>query len=103
MYKLEYLPSAVKDMTEIVRYISQKLQNPGAASSLADEMVQAADSLCEFPYAYPMHKTIRPLKHEYRRIIVQNYLMFYWVDEEQKTVTIARVIYARRDYPKMLN
>lgn len=103
MYKLEYLPAAVKDMTGIVRYISYKLQNPGAASSLADEMVQAADSLCEFPYAHPMHKTIRPLKHEYRRIIIQNYLMFYWVDEEQKTVTVVRVIYARRDYPKMLN
>ena len=31
-------------------------------------------------------------------MIVKNYLIFYWVDEENKTVTVARVIYSRRDY-----
>ena len=103
MYKLEFLPRAVKDMTEIVRYISHELSNPDAASALAEEMVRAAEGLCEFPYAHPMHQTIRPLKREYRRLLVRNYLMFYRVDEKEKIVTIARVIYARRDYPKLLS
>ena len=83
MYKLEYLPVARKDMLEIVRYISRELQNPDAADRLAVEL-------------------IRPLKHEYRKILVQNYLMFYWVDEEKKLVTVARVVYAKRDYGRLL-
>ena len=29
--------------------------------------------------------------------------MFYWVDEGKKLVTIARVIYAKRDYGRLLN
>ena len=28
--------------------------------------------------------------------------MFFWVEEEKKTVTVARVIYAARDYGKLL-
>ena len=95
MYKLEYLPVARKDMLEIVRYISGELQNPDAADHLAE-------SVLTFPYATPAYQPIRPLKHEYRKILVQNYLMFYWVDEEKKLVTVARVVYAKRDYGRLL-
>ena len=33
---------------------------------------------------------------------LQNFLMFYWVDEEKKLVTVARVVYAKRDVAKLL-
>ena len=102
MYKLEYLPVARKDMLEIVRYISRELQNPDAADRLAGELVNAAEGVLLFPYATPTYQPIRPLKHEYRKILVQNYLMFYWVDEEEKLVTVARVVYAKRDYGRLL-
>jgi len=102
MYKIEFLPIAKQDMTEIVRYISQELCNPVAANKLTDEMIDAADRLSDFPYINAVHQTIRPLKHEYRKLLVKNYAMFYWIDENKKTVTIARVLYARRDYEKLL-
>ena len=102
MYKLEYLPVAQKDMIEIVRYISRELQNPDAADRLAMELVNAAESVLTFPYATPAYRVIRPLKHEYRKIQVQNFLMFYWVDEGKKLVIVARVVYAKRDYDRLL-
>lgn len=34
MYKLEFLPVAKNDMLEIIKYISDELKNPVAASSL---------------------------------------------------------------------
>lgn len=102
MYKLEYLPVARWDMIEIVRYISQELQNPTAADQLAMELIEAGDSIPKFPYANPAFIPIRPLKHEYRKLLVQNYFMFYWVDEVKKLVTVARVVYARRDYERLL-
>ena len=102
MYKLEYLPVARKDMLEIVRYISGELQNPDAADRLAVELVDAAESVLTFPYATPAYQPVSPLKHEYRKILIQNYLMFYWVDEEKKLVTVARVVYAKRDYGRLL-
>ena len=101
MYKLEYLPVAQRDMVEIVRYISGELQNPTAAARLAMELVNAAESVLTFPYALPSYQPIRSLKREYRKILVQNFLMFYWVDEK-KLVTVARVVYAKRDISRLL-
>jgi len=89
-------------MIEIVRYISDELRNPTAADRLAVELVNAAESVLTFPYALPVYQPIRSLKHEYRKILVQNFLMFYWVDEEKKLVTVARVIYAKRDISRLL-
>ena len=103
MYSLDYLPQARRDMVEIARYISHELSNPTAAEKLSLEMIEAADGLTDFPYKNRVYQLIRPLKWEYRGQIVQNYIMFYYVDENQKLVTIARVIYARRDYGKQLD
>ena len=103
MYSLEYLDAAKQDMVDIARYISQDLSNPIAAEKLADEMIAAADKLMDFPYKNRVYHPIRPLKREYRGQIVQNYIMFYYIDEEQKLVTVARVIYARRDYGKLID
>lgn len=102
MYKLEYLPVAQKDMVEIVQYISRKLGNPTAAEQLAVELIEAGDGIPEFPYSNPAYVPVRPLKREYRKLLVRNYLMFYWVDEAAKLVTVARVIYAKRDHELLL-
>lgn len=102
MYKLEYLPVAQRDMVEIVRYISGELQNAAAADRLAMDLVNAAECVLTFPYALPAYQPIRPLKREYRKILVQKFLMFYWVDEEKKLVTVARVVYAKRDVARLL-
>ncbi len=102
MYKLEYLPVARQDMLDIVRYISRELCNPTAAERLAMELIEAGDSIPEFPYTDPAYTPIRPLKHEYRKRLVRNYIIFYWVDEVKKLVTVARVIYAKRDISRLL-
>ena len=102
MYQLEYLPIAMQDMVKISRYISHKLLNPTAASKLADEMIKAAEDIVAFPYSKPVHMTPKPLKQEYRKLAVKNYVMFYWVDETEKKIVIARVLYARRDFDKIL-
>ena len=102
MYQLEFLPIAKKDMADIVQYISHELHSPAAAAVLADNMIEAAERLAEFPYINAIHQTLMPLKHEYRKQIVKNYILFYWIEEERKRVTIARVIYARRDFEKLL-
>jgi len=102
MYQLTFLPFARQDMTDIVRYISHELLNPMAADALADEMIEAAKHLRDFPYINTVHQTIKPLKHEYRKLLVKNYIMFYWVDEKEKLITVARAIYGRRDYGKLL-
>lgn len=102
MYKLEYLPAARQDMVEIVQYISRELGEPAAAERLAVELIEAGEGIPEFPYAHPAYIPVRPLRHEYRKLLVRNYMMLYWVDEKEKLITVARVIYAKRDYGRLL-
>ena len=89
-------------MVEIVMYISRELNNPLAADRLAAEFVEAGERIPAFPYANPAYIPLRPLKYEYRKLVVQNYMMLYWVDEENKVVTVARVIYGKRDFERLL-
>ncbi len=102
MFTLEYLPLAREDMADIARYISRELHNPDAAKKLVKEMREAAERLPDFPYANRIILPVRPLKYEYRRLLIKSYIMFYWIDERTKTINIARVIYAKRDYQRFL-
>ena len=102
MYSVEYMPLSVQDMVEIVVYIPREVNNPAAAERIAEKLTKAGESLRDFPYAQPAYTPLRPLKHEYRKLLVENYMMLYWVTETEKRVTIARVVYARRNYAKLL-
>ena len=76
MYKIEYLPAALRDLTEIALYISNVLQNKKAALDLTQEIVGKVDGLAGFPYKNAVYLPIRPLKYEYRHMAVKNYLIF---------------------------
>lgn len=102
MYKIEYLPVALHDLVEIATYIGVELDNPSAADRLAEDIAESVSAAAEQPYMYPLYIPIKPLKHEYRKIVVKNYDVFYWVDEPEKTITVARVVYAGRDIKKLL-
>ncbi|MGN0603321.1 MAG: type II toxin-antitoxin system RelE/ParE family toxin [Oscillospiraceae bacterium] len=102
MYTIEYLSAAVSDMAEIAAYIGVKLSNPAAAERLAEEVVSAIEKLADMPYKCGVYTPVRALKHEYRKLLVQNYIVFYYIDEDENVVTVARVIYARRDYGTVL-
>lgn len=94
-YELEYLPLARQDLIEIVRCISRELKNPEAVERLAVKLTDAAEGVLSFPYACSAYIPIRPLRHEYRKLTVQSYLMLYWIDSLNQVVTVARMIYAR--------
>lgn len=102
MYQIEYLPVAREDLIDIVQYISKNLCNPAAAYKLSDEIIEAIDGLAQFPYSSAAYIPIKPLKHEYRKLYVKNYLILYWIDERNKKITVSRVIYARRDISKQV-
>ena len=101
-YRLEFLPAALGDLQEIVAYISRELGNPSAADRFITEVTEATDHLQAFPYMGTPYTPLRPLSNSYRRIVVQNYLLFYYVSEPERIVTVSRVIYARRDIHERL-
>ena len=102
MYKLVFHAKAKKDIDEIARYITDVLSNPTAAAKLVSDMVNAANGLIDLPYINSVYLPYHPLKREYRKLVVKNYIMFYYINEKKKLVKIARVIYSGRDHNKRL-
>ena len=101
-YKIEYLPSALEELKEDIKYINDELKNPSAAEKLGIEIINEIETLSDFPYSAPHYNSIRPLLHEYRRLLIRNHFVFYWVDEKSHTITISRIINARRNINNLL-
>ena len=94
MYKIEFLPIAKEDIDNIIYYISYNLKNITASSKLRDLFMSSLDYIIEFPYGKS--------KYEYRSYRVKNFLMFYIINEEEKLITIVRVLYQRMDIDNIL-
>ena len=95
-FRIEYLPIAEKDLTEILEYI--QIDNPTAALNLLDEIDRAISKLSHFPYMGSIPKDQRLIFLNYRMLIVSNYLVFFVVLDEEEVVEIRRVLHGKRKY-----
>ena len=102
MYKLNILPIAKNDMDNIVYYIANDLKNISAARKLSKKFIECAKSILDFPYGLPAYTFSYKLENEYRCIKINNFLMFYTINEEMKVITIVRVLYKKMDIKNIL-
>lgn len=102
MYTLKFLPEAGMDILDISRYIGAELCNPSAADRLVDKILSETEKLTDMPYIYSVCELPFQTKYEYRKLLVKNYAFFYYIDESEKAVKIARVIYAKRNFSNVL-
>jgi addiction module RelE/StbE family toxin len=93
-YKIEYLPSSAKDLTEIVDYI--KIDSPQSALNFLDKIDESISRLEQFPFIGVIPKDIRLQSLGYRILIIDNYLVFYVVFDD--IVEIRRIISGKRKY-----
>jgi addiction module toxin, RelE/StbE family len=95
-FRVEYLPIAEKDLTEILEYI--QIDNPTAALTLLNEIDKAISELSNFPYMGSTPKDQRLILFNYRMLIVANYLVFYVVLDGEEVVEIRRILHGKRKY-----
>lgn len=102
MYRLEFLPIAKEDIDEIIFYVSNNLKNKSAARKLANSFIKCANDILKFPYGISVFKQSRKLDNEYRCFKVNNFLMFYTINEKEHIITIVRVLYSKMDFSNIL-
>lgn len=99
MHKIVYLPLAESDLLETLDYIAYTLDAPKAARDLLDEFDKTVNRIAEFPYAFELYRTDRPMKDEIRKVPVKNYVLYYAVYQDH--VEIRRFLYGKRDRSKL--
>ncbi|WP_059053609.1 type II toxin-antitoxin system RelE/ParE family toxin [Paenibacillus senegalimassiliensis] len=97
-FKIEYLPIAEDDISNIIQYIM--LDNPDAALSMADTFDHHIAILESFPFSGSTPNDIRLQALNYRMLVVESYLIFYVVIDD--TVEIRRILHGKRKYSFLL-
>ena len=92
-HEIIYLPRADRD---IIRISEALINYPGKAKRLFLEIENKVKMLEDTPYMWPEYYA----KPEYRRMVLEDHILFYIVDEDGRRVKIFRILYSRLDIPK---
>ena len=101
-YKIILTPDAEEDLFELRNYIADVLLARDTARNYIRTIRKEIGSLSELPARY------KPVDDEpwhsrgIRRIMANNFFVYYRIDEDRKQVFVLNVIYARRDQLRML-
>ena len=69
---------------------------------LLDEIENKLNLLCEFPGLGAELSDPYLVRKGYRRLLVDNYLIFYLIDEIERKIIVMRILYGARDYQDIL-
>lgn len=101
-YTIKMTPKATTDLDNIYSYISEELFASNAAMHLLERIEESIMNLKRFPFScnYVSDEFLR--SKEYRKLIIDNYIAFYLVKEENRQVIIMRVLYGKQNYENLL-
>lgn len=95
-YKIRTYSQALEDFKQIKAYLSQ--YSPQTVQKFFDEYREKIEGLKNFPFLYARSE----IDPDFRRIVVGDYNVFYQVDEETRTIAIARAGHGSRDFERLL-
>ena len=101
-FQIEFLSSALNDITEIISAFIM-LGSKNGAIRMKDKINKAAQQLSVFPFSGVTVPDDKLARSGYRMIIIEKYLMFYRIFEDDKKVIIYRVLNGKINYPTLLN
>ena len=85
--------NAQKDLKSIVMYIYNYLKEPNIAIKYLKRIEKEIESLSTFPRRFVIIDDFNT-----RRLIIDNYFVFYEINECDKIVYIKRILYGGRNY-----
>ena len=89
-YSVEFLAIAAHDLAEVDAHLSQFFE--GTAGRFFEKFHRKLDLLSKTPKMYAAW----PDNPDFRKFVVDNYLVFYRVIDEKRVVTICRILDGRR-------
>lgn len=90
------------DLDDVVQYIAVELANPKVASDFVDKLQSAIEEARSFPESGSLVINEYLPDTEVRKKLVENYILYYLPDSEQKTIFVLRIVYGRRNIDEIL-
>ena len=96
-WHVEITVEAEQDVEEIYQYIAVSLQEPGVAWKQTQRIRGKLEKLNHMPERNSIIQDEPWRSREIRRVNIDNYAAFYVLDSKSATVSVLRILYARRD------
>lgn len=93
---------AENDLKKIADYIAKELMEPSTAQHMITKVSEAIFELEQMPERYVLVNDARLTNQGIRKLMVDNYIIFYIVSEKNQSVSIIRILYGRRDWNHLL-
>lgn len=87
-YTVKLTPHAIAEISETIAYISHVLLVPDTARAWADHLQSEISGLDTLPERYPQVEREPWHRLGIRKMPVKNFIVYYYVDQENKTVWI---------------
>lgn len=97
LYRVEYSQEALVDIKSIYTYISQILHAPLTARRQVNRIRKEIRDLEAFPTRYVLVEWEPWASMKMHRLPIDNYVVFYLVDEQAMAVKIVRIVYGGRN------
>lgn len=97
LYRVEYSQEALVDIKSIYTYISQILHAPLTARRQVNRIRKEIRDLEAFPTRYVLVEWEPWASMKMHRLPIDNYIVFYLVDEQAMAVKIVRIVYGGRN------
>ena len=96
-YEVKITQYALRQMQEIVRYISATLQSPENAVRWLNVMQKELASLSTMPARIPLTEEEPWHSQGVHKMVVKNFLAYFWIDKRKMCVWITAVVYGGQD------
>lgn len=101
-YKIEIAQPAVRDLQDILDYIANTLKESAIAQRIYTSIKKEILTLSSMPERNRVVDDEPYAAMGVRRLFVENYVIFYVVDQGRRSVHILRVLYNRREWQSIL-
>ncbi len=103
-YHVTMTSKAAEQVLQIADHIANTLMEKDAADRWYEQLCEKIDSLTSFPNRFQLVNEEPWRGFGLRKMVVHNYHVLYWIDEDTKTVIITAVFYYRfNQIPLMMN
>lgn len=100
-YEIVLTDVAQEELEDIYEYISEHLLEKSSANRIMNKIEKNILRLEENPYSC-VEVHIKPHNEVYRKLVIDDYIALYEVDEKNKKIVVYRIIYGKMDYLKIL-
>ncbi|MCE7792840.1 type II toxin-antitoxin system RelE/ParE family toxin [Salipaludibacillus sp. CUR1] len=101
-FKVKMTAIAEEDLEHIYNYLTHELYNQSAAIKLMNKIEKNIIRLKHLPFSCPLPEDEFLRKKGYRKLIIDNYIAFYLIDDLEQEVIIMRVLYGKQKFQRLL-